>query len=126
VVSASSAEHAYPVSAHLRARNRAIDRFPGAGLRTFSIGFESGGGESGDEFAYSDLVARAFGTEHLRIPVEDVRLQPAVERAIAAMSEPMSSHDVVAGEVAQKSRWFRCSTRRRNGMGAPSRGMRRA
>ena len=64
--------------------------------RTFSIGFESGAGESGDEFAYSDLVARAFGTEHLRIPIEDVRLQPAVEQAITAMSEPMGSHDVVA------------------------------
>jgi asparagine synthase (glutamine-hydrolysing) len=66
------------------------------GLRTFSIGFESGGGESGDEFAYSDLAARTFGTEHLRIPVEDVALQPAVEQAITAMSEPMGSHDVVA------------------------------
>jgi asparagine synthase (glutamine-hydrolysing) len=65
-------------------------------LRTFSIGFESGGGESGDEFAYSDLAARTFGTEHQRIPVEDIRLQSAVEQAIAAMSEPMGSHDVVA------------------------------
>jgi asparagine synthase (glutamine-hydrolysing) len=65
-------------------------------LRTFSIGFESGGGESGDEFAYSDVVAEAFGTEHVRIPIEDVRLEPAVDQAIAAMSEPMGSHDVVA------------------------------
>jgi asparagine synthase (glutamine-hydrolysing) len=66
------------------------------GLRTFSIGFEGGGGESGDEFAYSDLAARVFGTEHLRIPIEDARLEPAVEEAVAAMSEPMGSHDVVA------------------------------
>ncbi|GGQ71497.1 N-acetylglutaminylglutamine amidotransferase [Couchioplanes azureus] len=65
-------------------------------LRTFSIGFDSAGGESGDEFAYSDLAARTFGTEHTRIPIEDVRLQSAVEQAVTAMSEPMGSHDVVA------------------------------
>ena len=33
------------------------------GLTTFSIGFEAAGGESGDEFAYSDLVAKQFGTD---------------------------------------------------------------
>ncbi|GAA4740548.1 N-acetylglutaminylglutamine amidotransferase [Amnibacterium soli] len=66
------------------------------GLQTFSIGFEASGGESGDEFAYSSLVAREFGTRHERIPIGAERLLPAVDAAVAAMSEPMVSHDCVA------------------------------
>jgi asparagine synthase (glutamine-hydrolysing) len=66
------------------------------GLSTFSIGFHAAGGESGDEFAYSDLVAREFGTDHHRILIDDARLLPGLERAVAAMSEPMVSHDCVA------------------------------
>ena len=66
------------------------------GLRTFSIGFEPAGGMSGDEFEYSDLVAKTFGTEHHQIRIEDARLLPAVLPAIRAMSEPMVSHDAVA------------------------------
>jgi asparagine synthase (glutamine-hydrolysing) len=65
-------------------------------LATFSIGFESSGGESGDEFEYSTLVAREFGTDHQRIPIGSDRLLPAVDAAVAAMSEPMVSHDAVA------------------------------
>ncbi|MEU7780716.1 N-acetylglutaminylglutamine amidotransferase [Micromonospora parva] len=65
-------------------------------LRTFSIGFDSHGGESGDEFHYSDLVARAFDTDHHRIRLADGDLVPAVRRAVLAMTEPMGSHDVVA------------------------------
>lgn len=66
------------------------------GLRTFSVGFEAAGGESGDEFVYSDQVAAHFGTEHQKIMVESDRLLPAVDSAIDAMSEPMVSHDCVA------------------------------
>jgi asparagine synthase (glutamine-hydrolysing) len=65
-------------------------------LKTFSIGFASAGGESGDEFAYSDLVAERFGTDHHQIRIEDSRLLPALTGAVAAMSEPMVSHDAVA------------------------------
>jgi len=65
-------------------------------LTTFSIGFAAAGGESGDEFAYSDLVAKVFGTDHRRIRIEDDRLLPAVDHAIGKMSEPMISHDAVA------------------------------
>ena len=66
-----------------------------AGLETFSVGFESVGGEEGDEFKYSDVVAERFGTEHhqFRIPTE--QMLPALRDAIAAMSEPMVSHDAV-------------------------------
>jgi asparagine synthase (glutamine-hydrolysing) len=65
------------------------------GLQTFSIGFDSAGGEEGDEFRYSDLVARTFGTDHHRIHVSTTHLVPAVEQTILAMAEPMVTHDVV-------------------------------
>ena len=65
-------------------------------LMTFSIGFESAGGESGDEFEYSDVVARRFETKHHRIMIDTARLLPALDGAVAAMSEPMVSHDCVA------------------------------
>jgi asparagine synthase (glutamine-hydrolysing) len=66
------------------------------GLTTFSIGFESGGGESGDEFLYSDLIAKQFGTDHHQIRIGHDRFLPAVDRTVAAMSEPMVSHDCIA------------------------------
>jgi len=66
------------------------------GLKTFSVGFHPAGGEAGDEFAYSDLVAQRFATDHHRILVDPQRMLPAVDDAIAAMAEPMVSHDCVA------------------------------
>src|SRR3954449_4157860 len=66
------------------------------GLQTFSIGFESAGGESGDEFEYSTLVAQRFGTDHHRITIDNSRLLPGLDAAVAAMSEPMVRHDCVA------------------------------
>ncbi|MCW2654519.1 MAG: asparagine synthase, glutamine-hydrolyzing [Mycobacterium sp.] len=66
------------------------------GLATFSIGFDSAGGESGDEYLYSDLVATTFDTNHHKIHIDSSRLLPAVPKTIAAMSEPMVSHDCIA------------------------------
>jgi asparagine synthase (glutamine-hydrolysing) len=66
------------------------------GLATFSIGFDSAGGESGDEYLYSDLIATTFDTNHHKIHIDSSRLLPAVPKTIAAMSEPMVSHDCVA------------------------------
>ncbi|MET8365001.1 N-acetylglutaminylglutamine amidotransferase [Micromonospora sp. NPDC005194] len=66
------------------------------GLATFSIGFEAAAGESGDEFHYSDLVAREYDTDHHQIRIGAARFVPGVHEAIAAMSEPMVSHDCVA------------------------------
>ncbi len=65
-------------------------------LATFSIGFDSSDGESGDEYFYSDLIAKTFGTNHHKIYIDTSRLLPAVPKTIAAMSEPMVSHDCVA------------------------------
>jgi asparagine synthase (glutamine-hydrolysing) len=66
------------------------------GLATFSVGFDTVGEREGSEFAYSDLVARTFQTDHHRIPVSPDQLLTALPGAITAMSEPMTSHDVVA------------------------------
>ena len=65
-------------------------------LSTFSVGFEAAAGETGDEFYYSDLVAKHFGTDHHQILIPTEALLPAVDAAVDAMSEPMVSHDCVA------------------------------
>jgi len=66
------------------------------GLQTFSIGFESHGSIDGDEFPYSDLVAETFETDHHQLRVATDDLPAALDHTVAAMSEPMVSHDVVA------------------------------
>ncbi|MER7716344.1 N-acetylglutaminylglutamine amidotransferase [Streptomyces flaveolus] len=65
-------------------------------LATFSVGFESEGGAEGNEFRYSDLVAGEFATDHHQLMVPSERVSTALDGAVAAMSEPMISHDVVA------------------------------
>ena len=66
------------------------------GLKTFSIGFEAAGGEEGDEFKYSDIIAAHYGTDHHQIRIDTARMLPALDAAIGAMAEPMVSHDAVA------------------------------
>ncbi len=63
------------------------------GLRTFSIGFEEVGGEKGDEFQYSDLIAERYGTIHEKHLIPSRDLLAALPDVIAAMSEPMVSYD---------------------------------
>ncbi len=65
------------------------------GLMTFSVGFEEAHGEKGDEFQYSDLIARRFETDHQKIFVPSARLLSALPGTIEAMSEPMVSYDNV-------------------------------
>ncbi|MGW5849123.1 N-acetylglutaminylglutamine amidotransferase [Streptomyces sp. NPDC055254] len=65
-------------------------------LPTFAMGFASESGEEGDEFRYSDLIARRFSTDHHQFMIPSDRLPAALEAAIGAMSEPMVSHDAVA------------------------------
>ncbi|MEY6433123.1 N-acetylglutaminylglutamine amidotransferase [Thioalkalicoccus limnaeus] len=66
------------------------------GLNTFSVGFETVGDEVGDEFQYSDLIARHYGTEHHKIRVDSAsRLLPELPNCVRAMSEPMVSHDAI-------------------------------
>ncbi|RPH66922.1 MAG: N-acetylglutaminylglutamine amidotransferase, partial [Burkholderiales bacterium] len=49
-----------------------------------------------DEFAYSDLVAKRFGTRHTQIRIPTAELMTALPGTIAAMSEPMVSYDNAA------------------------------
>jgi asparagine synthase (glutamine-hydrolysing) len=65
------------------------------GLNTFSVGFEAAGGEHGDEFKYSDIIARHYDTEHHQIMVPSDRLLEMLPKTFAAMSEPMVSYDNV-------------------------------
>jgi len=80
------------------------------GLRTFSVGFESAGGEEGDEFRYSDLIAERFETAHHKLFIDSrKRLVPSLPGCIGAMNEPMVSHDAIgfyllSQEVAQHVR----------------------
>jgi asparagine synthase (glutamine-hydrolysing) len=67
-----------------------------SGLATFSIGFDDVGEREGNEFRYSDIIAREFDTDHHRIRIETSRMLPALDGAVDAMSEPMVSHDAVA------------------------------
>jgi asparagine synthase (glutamine-hydrolysing) len=64
-------------------------------INTFSIGFDGVGGEPGNEFEYSDIVAREFGTDHHKIKVDSGEVLTSLQPCIAAMSEPMVSHDCI-------------------------------
>ncbi|OIQ69822.1 asparagine synthetase 1 [mine drainage metagenome] len=67
-------------------------------LRTFSIGFEDlgGGAEKADEFEYSDQVAAHFNTRHHKYSIANTGVMARLPEAVAQMTEPMVSHDVIA------------------------------
>ena len=65
-------------------------------LLTFSIGFQDAGGERGDEFQYSDLIAQRFGTQHHQLRIGENEILDQLPAAFRAMSEPMVSHDCIA------------------------------
>jgi asparagine synthase (glutamine-hydrolysing) len=67
-----------------------------AELNTFSIGFEEVGGETADEFEYSDLVAKQFNTRHHKFSVRNDEVLRRLPEAILQMSEPMPSYDAAA------------------------------
>jgi asparagine synthase (glutamine-hydrolysing) len=72
------------------------------GLQTFSIGFERVGEFEGDEFEYSDLVAREFDTDHHQLMIPSSDVLSGLDGAVEAMSEPMVSHDCVAFYLLSK------------------------
>ncbi|TBU87086.1 N-acetylglutaminylglutamine amidotransferase [Phytopseudomonas dryadis] len=65
-------------------------------LLTFSIGFQDAGGERGDEFQYSDLIAQRFDTRHHQLRIGENEILEQLPAAFRAMSEPMVSHDCIA------------------------------
>ena len=89
------------------------------GLQTFSIGFETVGNEVGDEFQYSDIIAKRFETDHHKLFVDSSRTLPELENCVRAMAEPMVSHDcdrllsaVAGGRQARQGRAERPGRRR--------------
>jgi len=65
-------------------------------LLTFSIGFQDAGGERGDEFQYSDLIAQRFATRHHQLRIGEHEILDQLPQAFRTMSEPMVSHDCIA------------------------------
>src|SRR5690606_34661235 len=65
------------------------------GRRTYNVGFEDVAGEIGNEFVHAERVARHFDTRHERLFVPEAQLLERLPEAIAAMSEPMVSHDCI-------------------------------
>jgi asparagine synthase (glutamine-hydrolysing) len=70
-------------------------------LLTFSIGFEgiegiSVGAEKADEFEFSDLIAAQFKTHHHKHLIPNSEVLARLPEAVAAMTEPSMSHDVIA------------------------------
>jgi len=67
-------------------------------LRTFSIGFEDvgAGSEKADEFEYSDQIAQHFHTRHHQFSIPNQEVMQRLPEAVAQMTEPMVSHDVIA------------------------------
>lgn len=65
-------------------------------LQTFSIGFQDAGGERGDEFKYSDLIAEHYQTRHHQLRIQEKEILEQLPAAFRAMSEPMVSHDCIA------------------------------
>ncbi|MFC3609314.1 N-acetylglutaminylglutamine amidotransferase [Stutzerimonas tarimensis] len=65
-------------------------------LLTFSIGFEDAGGERGDEFKYSDIIANHYQTRHHQLRIQEHEILEQLPAAFRAMSEPMVSHDCIA------------------------------
>jgi asparagine synthase (glutamine-hydrolysing) len=65
----------------------------GGRFHTFSIGFDDHPEQEGNEFRYSDIVARRFGTDHHRIRIDAAEVIENLPACIGAMAEPMVSHD---------------------------------
>jgi len=62
-------------------------------IDTYSIGFNTVNEEVGNEFYYSDLVAKHFKTSHIKYKINDDELFDNLDLVISNMSEPMFSQD---------------------------------
>jgi len=56
-----------------------------AGLKTFSIGFES---EGYDETGFSDIVSKEFGTDHRRFVLDPDMVAELLPKVVSSMDEP--------------------------------------
>ena len=62
-------------------------------IDTYSIGFNTVNEEAGNEFYYSDLVAKDFETSHIKYNISDDELFNNLDLVISNMSEPMFFQD---------------------------------
>jgi asparagine synthase (glutamine-hydrolysing) len=67
------------------------------GLMSFSVGFEEANGEKGDEFVYSDLIAKHFGTDHHKIFVPSADLMDALPGTIKVVQSGQGADEVFGG-----------------------------
>ncbi|OYY94059.1 MAG: asparagine synthase (glutamine-hydrolyzing) [Hydrogenophilales bacterium 28-61-23] len=65
-------------------------------LLTFSVGFEDQPEERGNEFEYSDAVAKHFHTRHHQFHIPNDQVLARLPEAVENMAEPMVSQDAVA------------------------------
>jgi len=65
-------------------------------INTFSVGFEDTPQEEGNEFVYSDMVAKHYDTNHHRYRVPNAEVLQRLPEAVDAMAEPMFGQDAVA------------------------------
>ena len=72
-------------------------------LSTYSIGFETISKEEGNEFYYSDLVAKDLKTSHEKYSVTSIDLLNNLDHVITSMSEPMFSQDSSAFYLLAKN-----------------------
>jgi len=71
-------------------------------INTFSIGFENVAEEEGNEFRYSDLIAKKYSTNHTKIFADTEMVRENLADCIGSMSEPMVSHDVIGFYLLSK------------------------
>ncbi|MFT5503421.1 MAG: asparagine synthase (glutamine-hydrolyzing) [Gammaproteobacteria bacterium] len=65
-------------------------------IKTFSIGFEDQPEEKGNEFEFSDPVAKRYDTEHHKYLIPNADVLKRLPEAITHMAEPMFGQDAVA------------------------------
>ena len=73
-----------------------LDEAGQSDIRTFSIGFEDQPEERGNEFEFSDPVARRYATDHQKFLVPNDEVLTRLPEAVDAMAEPMFGQDAVA------------------------------
>lgn len=71
-------------------------------LETFSIGFQSTAELEGNEFKYSDIIAKKFQTKHHQLQIDSSMLLSQMQDCVASMSEPMVSHDNIGFYLLSK------------------------
>ncbi len=65
-------------------------------IKTFSIGFEDQPEEKGNEFEFSDQVAKLYDTDHHKYLIPNANVLTRLPEAVTAMAEPMVGQDAVA------------------------------